>query len=84
VVTFGCWALTLFCSELDGEKWSGGSAVTREKGWEEEEGTNLLGSVDFVRERPQVQATPARNSASLAARSAGEGKGGWRGGVGNL
>jgi hypothetical protein len=31
-----------------------GSSVTREKGWEEEEGTNLLGSVDFVWERPQV------------------------------
>jgi hypothetical protein len=33
------------------------------------------GGVDFVRERPQVQVTPARNFASLAARSAGEGRG---------
>jgi hypothetical protein len=38
-----------------------GSAVSREKGWEEEEGTNLLRSAYFVWGRPQVQATPARN-----------------------
>jgi hypothetical protein len=38
-----------------------GSAVTRKKGWEEEEGMNLLRSVNFVREHPQVQATLVRN-----------------------
>jgi hypothetical protein len=73
-----------FCSANEQMEVFRGSAVTREKGWEEEEGKNLLGSVDFIQERPQVQATPARNSASLAARSTGEGRGEWRGGVGNL
>jgi hypothetical protein len=50
-----------FCSANEQMEVVRGSAVTREKGWEEEEGTNLLRSVDFVRERPQVQATPVRN-----------------------
>jgi hypothetical protein len=26
---FGCWAMTLFCNELDKEKWSGGCARAR-------------------------------------------------------
>jgi hypothetical protein len=36
-----------FCSANEQMEVVKGSAMTREKGWEEEEGTNLLGSVDF-------------------------------------
>jgi hypothetical protein len=61
-----------------------GSAMTREKGWEEEEGTNLLGSVNFVRECPQVQATPASDFVSLAADSQEEVEGKKRGRRGGL
>jgi hypothetical protein len=50
-----------FCSVNEQMEVFRGSAVTREKGWEEEEGTNLLRSADFVWGRPQVHATPARN-----------------------
>jgi hypothetical protein len=50
-----------FCSANEQMEVIRGSAVTREKGWEEEEGMNLLRSVNFVRERPLVQATPVRN-----------------------
>jgi hypothetical protein len=50
-----------FCSTNEQMEVVRGSAVTREKGWEEEEDMNLLRSVDFIRERLQVQATPVRN-----------------------
>jgi hypothetical protein len=58
---FGRRMDALFCSANEQMEVVRRSAVTREKGWEEEEGTNLLRSVDFVRERPQVQATPVSN-----------------------
>jgi hypothetical protein len=58
---FGRWMDASFYSANEQMEVVRGSAVTWEKGWEEEEGTNLLRSVDFVRERPQVLATPARN-----------------------
>jgi hypothetical protein len=51
----------LFCSANEQMEVVRGSAVTREKGWGEEEGMNLLRSVNFVWERPLVQATPVRN-----------------------
>jgi hypothetical protein len=50
-----------FCSANEQMEVVRGSAMTREKGWEEEEGTNLLRSVDFVWEHSQVQATLVRN-----------------------
>jgi hypothetical protein len=50
-----------FCSANEQMEVIRGSAVTKEKGWEEEEGMNLLRSVDFIREHLQVQATPVRN-----------------------
>jgi hypothetical protein len=41
-----------FCSTNEQMEVVRGSTMTREKGWEEEEGTNLLRSVDFVRQCP--------------------------------
>jgi hypothetical protein len=68
-----------FCSTNEQVEVVRGSAVTREKGQEGEEGTNLLRSVNFIRKRPQVQTTPARNFSLLTAPSAwlpeGDGRG---------
>jgi hypothetical protein len=49
---FDRWMDASFCSAKKQMEVVRGSTVSREKGWEEEEGTNLLRSVDFVRECP--------------------------------
>jgi hypothetical protein len=67
VVTFGCWALTLFCNELDGEKWSGGSAGVRGGLGYQKEAAGSPGRVGIDDGRHGYLQTPARNSASLAA-----------------
>jgi hypothetical protein len=70
------------CFGIKRETRSGRCYRSWGKYWEKEEGADLLGSVGFDRDVCRSGGIPTSNSASLAARSAGEGRGEWRGGVG--
>jgi hypothetical protein len=68
-VTFGCWALTLSCNELIGEKWSGGSAEVRGGLGYQKEVAGSPGRVGIDDGSHGYLQTPARNFAGLAAQS---------------
>jgi hypothetical protein len=62
-----CWAMMLFCNELDGEKWSGGSAEMRGGLGYQKEAAGSPGRVGIDDGRRQYCGAPACNLRSLAA-----------------
>jgi hypothetical protein len=62
-----CWAMMLFCNEMDGEKWSGGSAEMRGGLGYQKEVAGSPGRVGIDDGRRQYCGAPACNLRSLAA-----------------